>query len=189
MPKKKKMHRESIYMGVDPGKSGGVVIIWDQDNIDPYPMPTTEWDIWVLFDNLLDVNMMKAMIERVHSMPNQGVASSFTFGVGYGGLRMALTAARISFEEVSPKTWQKGLAILPRKKHTKSRKVKNRKGKWVIQKYGGETDTQWKNRLRAKAQQLFPELPVWSRTKGEQKAVCDALLIAEYCRRKDQGKL
>ncbi len=188
MPKKK-AYRGSIYMGVDPGKSGGVVLIWDQDNISLLPMPTTEGDIWLLFDNLLVPNRVKAMIEKVHSMPNQGIVSIFTFGVGYGGLRMALTAARISFEEVSPKTWQKGLSIPPKKKHTKSRKVKNRKGKWVVQKYGGETETQWKNRLRAKAQQLFPDLPVWSRTKGEQRSVCDALLIAEYLRRKDQGKL
>lgn len=168
MPKKKK-HLIECYVGVDPGKSGGIVLVWDQDNIDLFPMPATEKDIWFLFDNLPDSPRVKALIEKVHSMPNQGVASSFTFGMGYGGLRMALTAAPISFEDVSPRTWQKGLGISPRKKT--------------------ETTTQWKDRLRGKAQQLFPNLDVWRLNKKEQLSVCDALLIATYCMRKDQGKL
>lgn len=188
MPKKK-TYRGPIYMGVDPGESGGIALIQDQDDASLFSMPTTERDVWSLFDSLIDVDMIKAAIEKVHSMPKQGISSSFKFGLGYGGLRMALTASRISFEDVLPRTWQKGLGIPPKKKHTKSRKVKNRKGKWVVQNYGGETETQWKDRLRGKAQQLFPRLDVWSRTKTEQRRVCDALLIAEYCRRKDQGKL
>lgn len=171
MPKKKKMHTTYLgtYLGVDPGKNGGIALIRDQEDVNLFPMPTTERDIWFLFDNLLAPSRIKAIIERVHSMPNQGVSSTFTFGMGYGGLRMALTAARIPFEEVTSRTWQKGLGVSPRKKT--------------------ESKSQFKNRLRAKAQQLFPDLDVWRSSKKEQLSVCDALLIAEYCRRKDQGKL
>ncbi len=48
----------------------------------------------------------------------------------------------------------------------------------------GETKGQKKEKLRAKAQQLFPELPIWKtpKTKGIQLAIADALLIAHYCR-------
>jgi Holliday junction resolvasome RuvABC endonuclease subunit len=103
-----------------------------------------------------------AVIEHVHAMPKQGVSSTFKFGVGYGGLRMALIAASIPFEEVTPRTWQKALGVVVRKKT--------------------ETKTQFKNRLKAKAQQLFPRESITLKT-------ADALLIAEYCRRKQLGLL
>ena len=75
---------------------------------------------------------------------------------------MALIAAGIPFEEVIPRTWQKGVGITPRGK--------------------GETKTRFKNRLKAKASQLFPKVNVTL-------ATADALLIAEFCRRKRTGTL
>ena len=86
----------------------------------------------------------------------------FKFGMSYGGLRMALTAAQIPFESATPQNWQKSLGI-------------GKKGKT-------ETRTSFKNRLKAKAQQLFPNLKVTL-------ATSDALLLAEYCRRKRTGSL
>ena len=47
-----------------------------------------------------------AVLEFVRSSPQMGVKSSFTFGQGYGGLKMALTAARIPYIEVTPQKWQ-----------------------------------------------------------------------------------
>jgi Holliday junction resolvasome RuvABC endonuclease subunit len=41
-----------------------------------------------------------------------GVKSAFTFGNGFGHLEMALTAAGIPFERVSPQRWQKALGCL-----------------------------------------------------------------------------
>jgi hypothetical protein len=41
-----------------------------------------------------------------------GVTSSFTFGNGFGHLEMALTAAGIPFERVSPQKWQKAMGCL-----------------------------------------------------------------------------
>lgn len=149
------------YIGVDPGQSGGLVIIRHDGRVSSCQMPKTERDVWNWCYNLNDTDAI-AVIEHVHSMPGQGVASSFKFGRGYGGLRMALIAANIPFEEVTPQRWQKGLAIPARKKT--------------------ESKTQFKNRLKAKAQQLFPKVPVTL-------ATADALLIAEYCRRKHEGML
>lgn len=158
------------YVGVDPGQSGGLVIIHDgsygisstpMTHAEAMPMPATERDIWDWFEGL-DPQQTVAVIEKVHSMPKQGVASTFKFGMGYGGLRMALIAAGIPFEDVTPRVWQKALSIL-------SRKVT-------------ETKTQFKNRLKAKAQQLFPSIKVTLKT-------ADALLIAEYCKRKHEGRL
>ena len=108
------------------------------------------------------------MIEKVHSFPGQGVASSFKFGMGFGGLIMALVSSGIPFEFVTPRVWQKAMGITPREKSNRSDFT--------------ESKTQFKNRLKAKAQQLFPAVRVTLKTS-------DALLIAEYCRRKHKGIL
>jgi len=145
-------------LGIDPGQSGGLAIVSLLGEVEAIAMPFTERDIWDWISALELKGKVVATIEKVHSMPGQGVASTFKFGVGYGGLRMALIAARIPFEEVTPRVWQKGLGISSRKKT--------------------ESKTQFKNRLKAKAQQLFP---------AEERItlkIADALLIAEFGRRK-----
>jgi len=147
------------WIGIDPGKSGGLVKI-SRNQICLTAMPKTEKDIFEWFTGTLDNPV--AIIEKVHAMPGQGVTSMFTFGMGYGGLRMALIACQIPFEEITPRTWQKAFGIIPRKKT--------------------ETKTQFKNRLKAKAQQLFPKENITL-------ATCDALLIALFCQRKSEGKL
>jgi len=144
--------KRSVYAGIDPGMSGGLVCIGPQLIVTP--MPPTERDIWDWFEALPPVRL--AVIEKVHSMPRQGVASTFKFGCSYGGLRMALIASKIPFQEVTPQTWIKGLGI-PGKKKT-------------------ESGTQWKNRLKGKAQQFFPQVGVTLKT-------ADALLIARYCQK------
>jgi hypothetical protein len=53
-----------------------------------------------------------AYIEQVHSSPQMGVKSAFTFGNGFGHLEMALTAAGIPFTRVRPQVWQKELGCL-----------------------------------------------------------------------------
>jgi len=156
-----RLQKDLHYVGIDSGQSGGLVWLDPNGKVNGCnKMPATERDIWERFFTLPTSTV--AVIEKVHAMPKQGVSSTFKFGRGYGGLRMALIAAGISFEEVTPRTWQKGLGIPPKKKT--------------------ETGTQWKNRLKAMAQQLFPQEKVTL-------ATADALLIATYCRRKHTGTL
>jgi Holliday junction resolvasome RuvABC endonuclease subunit len=147
------------YIGIDPGQSGGLAVIFG-DNVEVVKMPPTEQDIWKWF---LYQSKKKcfALIEKVHSMPNQGVVSTFKFGQGYGVLRMALIASRIPFEEISPMKWQKYLGIPSRHK--------------------AESKTEFKNRLKAKSQQLFPKINITL-------SICDALLIAECNKRMRSSK-
>lgn len=111
-----------LYLGIDPGLSGGIAALTADGAV-----------AWTskMFDNergLLDALLglssstldetgqphIRASLERVHSSPQMGVTSAFTFGKGYGGLRMALLAADVSFEEVTPQSWQKSLGCLSR---------------------------------------------------------------------------
>lgn len=110
---------------------------------------------------------IRAVVEKVHSTPQMGVVSAFTFGQSYELHLSMLTALKIPFELVSPQEWQKFLKI-KRPKHLK--------------KYNER-----KLFLRNLAIEKFPDM-LEGRTKKYQDAVCDALLIMEYGRLKGVSK-
>jgi len=98
-------------IGIDPGASGGAVcldnhgnIIWTQSFTD-----MTDHDIAELFREFDD---HQAIIESVHSMPGQGVASSFKFGRHFGFLIGLLTGLRMQYRLVTPQKWQKEMGCL-----------------------------------------------------------------------------
>ena len=124
-------------IGIDPGKSGGIA--WIQDGkACVEKMPDTLQDLWELiegiryFDHPQNPNC-KAYLEQIHSSPQMGVVSSFTFGNGFGHLEMALTAAGIPFERVRPQVWQKAMGCMTK----------------------GD-----KNVSKRRAQELFPQIKV-----------------------------
>lgn len=124
----------TIRAAVDPGINGGIAFIPDDDPSKAWAvkMPETLADIWEVFFNIgFECNRIHFCLEKVHSMPGQGVASSFKFGQGFGHLEMALTAAKIPFTYVTPQKWQKELGCLT----------------------GGD-----KNVSKSRAQQLFPHI-------------------------------
>ena len=47
-----------------------------------------------------------AFVEKVHSMPKQGVASTFTFGDAYGMAKGVICAIGIKVELVAPRVWK-----------------------------------------------------------------------------------
>ena len=146
-----------FFLGIDPGGSGSLAVI-DRAGIlvDVTSMPETMKDI---SDYLAEFGprIKMGVIEAVHSMPDQGVASSFTFGQNVGALHMGLVAHGIPFEFVQPRAWQQPLGLIRVSKE--------------------ETITQKKNRHKARAQELFPSKKVIH-------AIADGLLLAEHCRRK-----
>lgn len=123
-------------IGIDPGANGAIA--WIQDGKPCVEkMPDTLRDLWELIDSICGLTSNHgyapciAYIEAVHSSPQMGVRSAFSFGQGFGRLEMALTAAGIPFERVTPQKWQKALGCLS----------------------GGD-----KNKTKAKAQELFPTM-------------------------------
>ena len=103
------------YIGVDPGKSGGIAVIGDGE-VRIQKLDATERDIcnFLSFYGYLGSQPGEdfAYIERVSSRPGQGVSSTFKFGQSYGFLRGVLSAQGIPFEEVTPQKWQKALGCL-----------------------------------------------------------------------------
>ncbi|WP_372897583.1 hypothetical protein [Stieleria sp.] len=96
-----------IYLGVDPGASGAIVAI-NGNEITHARNDWTERDIsdWLIQFEPDNEDRCFATLEQVHSMPKQGVASSFKFGMSYGFLRGLLVAHQIAFETVTPAKWQ-----------------------------------------------------------------------------------
>jgi hypothetical protein len=150
-----------IYMGVDPGVSGGIAVVDEHGScLGALKMPETDRDLWDYIDEIGDrwthpTAPVKAVLERAGATPQMGVTSAFTFGRGYGLLRMALIAAAIPFDVVTSHVWQKTMGC----------------------RSGGD-----KNVTKQRAQQLFPSVKVTH-------AIADALLIAEFCRRTERGSL
>lgn len=167
MPAPKKP--ENLFIGIDPGIQGGIVLITSAKEVRYVgQMPKTEMDLWNVMCNMIADrhanSTVQGALEFVQSMPGEGHKGAFTFGAGYGRLKMALTAAGVPYEIVQAKEWQKEFSIPGRKKM--------------------EPRKELKERCRARCQQLFPDLQVWSGTLTVQRSICDALLLAEYCRRK-----
>ncbi len=110
-----------VYIGIDPGKSGAIAALVEfQDELGRYAEfvhwmknAETEQDLSQWVAGLLvkdDENF--AYIENVHSTPQMGVTSAFTFGDSNGFLRGLLTAHQIPFERVTPQKWQKVMGCL-----------------------------------------------------------------------------
>jgi len=103
-------------IGVDPGTNGGIAVIDEKGNAYAEKMPETLQDLFELL-NSYSVGYdgsCRAYLEQVHSSPQMGVKSAFTFGNGFGHLEMALTACSIPFERIRPQVWQKALGCLTR---------------------------------------------------------------------------
>jgi hypothetical protein len=140
-------------IGIDPGQSGAIAKIRDDGFVSWWNIPDTPQDILTILDEICEIDPEnKCFLEQVHGMPGQGGQAMFNFGKNYGYLEMALLSCGIPTETVTPQKWQKFFQLGTR---------------------GTDTKVQWKNKLKAKAQQLFPKEKITL-------ANCDALLIAYY---------
>lgn len=153
------MEKKTKIIAVDPGTNGGIAVYSNESSavIEVIKMPSTPQD--VLSFLLRHKEGSICYLEKVGGMPGQGGSAMFNFGKGYGHLEMALLACYIPTVTVTPQMWQKSLQL-----GTK----------------GTDSTTIWKNKLRAKAQQLFPYV------ENITLAISDALLICEYARIKEK---
>ena len=105
------------YLGIDPGTSGGCAVLDEKGRI----AKVFKFKNLTLHDLAHEMcvckrsyNIKKAVLEKVHSMPGQGVASSFKFGKVYGHVEMALTGLQIPYDLVTPQKWMKKLGCMTR---------------------------------------------------------------------------
>lgn len=144
------------HIGIDPGKSGAAALIADREECGKY-IDVIDWaDPAQVADGLRewaeDFSIRIAVLEKVHSMPKQGVSSSFNFGDNFGCWKGMLAMAQIPFELVSPQKWQKGLF--------------------------GKADGVKKERSLSVVRRIYPGTQWFTRKKDHNRA--DAVLMARY---------
>lgn len=94
-----------VYIGIDPGKSGGIAVIGD--GLIEVREYTDDW----LKEVCRRHKDSKCIIEKVGAMPGQGVVSMFNFGKSYGYILGVIEANGISYEIVPPQKWKKEFSV------------------------------------------------------------------------------
>lgn len=163
----------AIIIGIDPGLSGAIA--WmdlGANKIEIVDMPILELKSGKKKKKVYDLHKTVSIlekfkdnkinpcvgIEKVHSMPKQGVASSFSFGEGFGMLQGIVATLKYSLTLITPQSWKKEL--LKGQKKEKDASV-------------------------YRAKQLFPQIADKLTTERGRKLHdrADAILIAEYLKR------
>ena len=157
-----------MIIGIDPGQKGGIAFIINNEVTgSSMPLVGKELDIQTIV-NMIEYNRHReeyntdnlAIVEKVHSMPKQGVASSFKFGKNYGTLLGILGTLAIPVQLVTPQAWKKLILA-------GTKKDKNAAIEYVSMKYPD-----------------FKLIRPGCRKPHD--GICDAICIAEYGRRQQK---
>lgn len=148
---------EMLRIGVDPGKNGGIAYSFLGKTY-AVKMPPTDFDVVAFLAGLSKQSRLVELYLEAPSTGGWGLASKhsvgmlqFNVGVIYG----AAIALGFKVHRVKPAIWMKSHPV-----GTK----------------GERSSTEWKNILKARASELFPDHPVTL-------ATCDALLILHAAQR------
>jgi crossover junction endodeoxyribonuclease RuvC len=130
-----------IVVGIDCGKGGAIACLRDQE-VRFWDMPTirtalkarSDYDVVEMAAIIRDcgpLERLRVFLEKQQAMPaelhgrQQGVATSFQIGVGYGVWLGILGALGVSHEAVAPATWKRVmLADMPKGKEASKAKAK-----------------------------------------------------------------
>lgn len=147
-----------MIIGIDPGVNGAICAC-NGEKTYIAKMPVTPKDIYMYLEELKqrDEDCVCYLEDVGHGLPNQSSSATAKFARHNGHLEMALIALRIRTIKVTPQKWQRAYSN-------------------TIGKSTGVPKNEWKNKLKALAQDLFPDEKV---TLGN----ADALLIMEYGKR------
>lgn len=139
-------------LGIDPGVNGGMCLLNSNNDIVLLEAWSTESAFVEHLDECIEISggNLTAYVEKVASMPAQGVVSVFTFGENFGFLKGAIRGLKVSLNLVLPKEWQTPLRL---KK--------------------AATKTIHKNLLKDCATRFYPKYKFTLKT-------CDAALIARH---------
>jgi len=195
--------KERLWVGIDPGKSGGIAAMSENGLVGMWEIPKIGDDIDSarLCDILMalnDSNNASIMVEDVHSLFGMSASTNFSMGHTLGIIIGVVTACRMRLIRVQPKQWQKEiwvnsdyeyLPIKPKQKKpsvdTKLTSLKAAHRLFPRADFRGEIKVEYyadssANRKKGIAGQQIPS----KRTKDHD-GIIDAVCIAEFARRKN----
>lgn len=161
------------YIGVDIGKSGAIVIIDDSSIVShPMPMIGTEVDYAFLKDIIENATQHKnahIVFEKLGVIFGTSKATAFSMGHQSGAIEMLAITLSVPYTKIPAKQWQKEMF----------------QGVEEITKTGKSSrDTKAMALIAAK--RIFPDTQLtFGKAKKPNDGLIDALLMAEYARRKN----
>ena len=153
---KKQFSHLTKFIGIDPGKSGGIAMI-SNEGIESIKCPKELAQMAVFLDYLIGDTApynIGILIERVWARPTNGSRHAFAYGFNYGLWYGIVAMAGIEMHTTLPNAWIQ---------HFKCPK--------------GIEYNKRKNWLKDKAKKLYPDL------KKVTLATADAILIVDYAKK------
>lgn len=115
-----------LTLGVDPGQAGALALLTDDGSVEllaDLPIISDRSLKWIdgsvlqsMLLNAIAGRPCRAVIERVSALPRQGVASSFSFGVGFGSILSVLQTLQLPLEFVTPAAWKRAMGLSSEKR-------------------------------------------------------------------------
>lgn len=160
------------YIGIDPGKSGAIVVLDSGAHIlEKIVTPTIgkEYDIQKMRDILMQYQDSSVTLENINGHVAQGRTTAFVMGQGLGIWKGLLMGIGMGHTLVTPQTWQKEM----------------HHGVPVQYKAGKKKKKDTKKMSLIAVQRLFPnaDLRKSDKATNPHDGICDAMLLAEYGRR------
>ena len=166
----------TAWLGIDPGKDGGMALMTDRGDVFAEPLPIIDKRVdprafrqWIVAT--VPISSVRAAVEKAQAVyipperlkANPGAArnltsSSFSYGFGYGFIVGLLTAWDVPVVEIHPRSWQ--AKVLGTGKTGKS-----------------------KDAAIARVQFVYPMVDLTpGRKRKPHDGTADAVCIAEWCR-------
>lgn len=151
---------DMIYIGIDPGKQGAIGMIGVNIDYRCSDIPllcNKEIDSKFIRENILNDLPKKVIcfVEKAQAMPQQGVVSTFKYGMGYGKILAVLEILKIPYQEISSQKWKRHFNLIKKDKRESV----------------------------AVAKKLFPDIEYQTKRGRLLDGRAEAILIAEFCRR------
>ena len=98
------------YIGIDPGKSGGIAIVDEEGEMKAYKCPDSSEEMAILFQILIGSTPaaeIRLLMERVWARPTNAVRAAFSYGVNYGQWLGIVATHEVQMNTVIPVGWIK----------------------------------------------------------------------------------
>lgn len=188
------MERVRIVLGIDPGRTGGIVLLGlDDDREAVIPMPESDDLLPDVFKPLVTrFTIVGCALEKAQPMPRDGAVSAFNYGKHAGYIEATLHIYGIPIYNVTPRQWQKTVTGLipgtaPKKPDMSAMNAKERKAAEKAHTAAlASRRRDIKNNSRRLARERHPQSAhYFKRVKDD--GLADAMHLCEYLRQKVRG--
>jgi hypothetical protein len=120
---------KQAFLGIDPGKSGGISIIYSKTKYNAYKCPEDVYQMASLIKEIKNNCTIKSytircFIENVHAFPTDARSRAFAFGKNFGMWLGILASYSVKPLLVSPSKWQNHFGPFPKLKKDRKNKIK-----------------------------------------------------------------